>query len=219
MAQHTETFKYNNNDPENYSDWEIDIDVHSSSIEISSSGTATKTSGKFNLNHINSTITASVTGGWGVADALNPDSEIDSDSLKCDLYVELWFEKANGTATKIKTSGVGSAERGGDYDAWHVGTTGTLSYTPTASDRSTYSKAYFVYHCSTSSSYESVTRYGPSSFEDHKKGQPYGIVSFTVRDNINVDYKSGSTTTTMQDLIEDGTDIRKLVYNGSTIYQ
>lgn len=220
MAQRNVTFTYNDNSPQSYSDWEIEIEPHSHRIDIDSAGTGTKTSDEFNLNHINSTITFSVTGGYGFAATYkNEDNDKDTDSLYCNLYAELWFKKADGSSVRKTYTEAGSAVRGGEDYEYHEATPKGLSYTPTAADRAAYKTAYFVFKCSTSSDHKEVERYSSDTWKHTRSENPYGIISFMYRDNINVDYVAGSTRTTMQDLTADGTDIRKLVYNGSTIYE
>ena len=208
MATHSESFSYSN--------WSITYDPHTSHLDMYSSGTATKTSSRFLLNHLSGTLSATVYGGFGwVAGQYDMVEELSS--LKCDLTVGVYLVKSNGTRTLVKSAtGSGYDDGTGTHSGYNNRTSASLTYTPTAAERAAYTYFEVVFTCTTSDS--SISQRRNDAFENHNLANPSGTCSFNIRDNINVVFVHGGTSTTMTDLIEDGTDIQSLRYNGSVIY-
>ena len=202
-VSHVETFGYNN--------W----NVSRSGNNVSSGGTAVKTSPLYPLNKIIGNITASVTGGFGWCSAYGEDYHTEhGDSLYVNLTATVYLVALGGQRVAV-ASATGSAGRSGYLDCYSYATTGSLSFDTsniTAQQRAQFDNIQIEYTCSTSKSTAHVHQEG--SFNNGGTGNPSGSASVTIRDTINVDYDG----TEMTNLYFDGTEMTGLQYDGNVIF-
>lgn len=200
----------------NYSDWSITRDVHTSHIDLYSSGTANKLSNLYPINKVLGSITATVYGGYGWCSAYkNSSYDEDSDSLYCNLTITVYLVTANGQQKIGVASATGSASRGGYLNCYNARTSANLSFdtsTITEQQKQLYDYIQIGYTCSTSKSSGSCRREG--SFQNGSTGNPTGTASITVRDTINVDYDG----TDMTNLYFDGVEMSSLEFDGNVIF-
>lgn len=199
----------------NYSDWSITKEVHTSHVDLFSSGTAQKLSNLYPINKVMGNITATVYGGFGWCSAYkNSNNDEDSDTLYCNLTVTVYL--VTGANQKIGVaSATGSASRGGYLNCYNARTSANLSFdtsTITEQQRAMYDYIQIGYSCSTSKSSGSCRKEG--AFNNGGVGNPTGTASITVRDTINVDYDG----TDMTNLYLDGLEMSGLYYDGNVIF-
>ena len=205
MATHVESF--------GYSDWRI----NRSGNNVSSAGSASKSSSLYPLNKVIGDIALSATGGFGWCSAYNEDYEERGDSLYCNLTVTAYLVKEDNTRYALPGA-TGSAYKSGYLDCYSHATTGTRSITITDAQRAEYKYLQIVYSCSTSKSSAHVDQTG--SFNNGGTGNPVGSATFTYRDDINVQLDG----TTMTDLFfkdrgaSSFAEMRGLEFDGTQIF-
>ena len=205
-VSHVETF--------NYSDWRIRKEVHTSHVDLFSSGTASKLSNLYPINKVLGNITATVYGGYGWCSAYDEDENEDSDTLYCNLTVTVYLV-ANTNQKIGVASATGSASRGGYLNCYNARTSASLTFdtsTITDEQKRLYEYIQIGYNCSTSKASGSCEKEG--AFNNGGTGDPSGTASITVRDTINVDFDG----TEMTNLYFDGNEMSGLTYDGNVIF-
>lgn len=199
----------------NYSDWSITRDVHTSHVDLYSSGTASKLSRLYPISKAIGNITATVYGGFGWVSAYKDyDQHEDKDSLYCNLTVTIYLVTSNGQKIAV-ASATGSASRGGYLDCYNARTSQSLTFNTaniTEQQRQLYEYIQIGYSCITSKSSGGCEKVG--SFSNGGTGNPTGSASITIRDTINVNYDG----TEMTNLYFDGNEMSGLRYDGNVIF-